>query len=130
MEEPIAGVSALGWDKIRRHAPVRANNEISCKAKCLEARPSETQPGCGVIRLQNDLFNQRGELVYSAECAFLVLCRPGKENQSGKLKLKSQNIRRYKRNACPHRKFYREGEFNIPMKGESAHSDVSCRCYS
>lgn len=80
MEEPIAGVSALGWDKIRLHVPVRPNDEISCKTKCLESRISKTQPDCGVVRLHNDLFNQQGELVYSAECAFLVLCHPVKES--------------------------------------------------
>jgi acyl dehydratase len=80
MEEPIAGVSALGWDEIRLHAPVRPNDEISCKFKSLEARLSKTQPGCGVVRLHNDLFNQRGELVYSADCSFLVLCCPVNEN--------------------------------------------------
>lgn len=75
VEEPTAGVAGLGWDKIRIHAPVRPNDEISCKVKCLEARPSKTQPEYGVVTLQNNLFNQRDELVYTAECSFLVLRR-------------------------------------------------------
>jgi len=76
MEEPTAGVSGLGWNNIKMHAPVRPNDEISCKVKCLESRPSKKQPDCGIVTVQNDLFNQKGELVYSAECSFLVMRRP------------------------------------------------------
>lgn len=76
MEEPTAAVSGLGWNNIKMHAPVRPNDEIYSKVKCLEARPSKTQPGCGIVTAQNNLFNQRGELVFTAEVSFLVMCRP------------------------------------------------------
>jgi acyl dehydratase len=76
MEDSTAAVAGLGWDKIRMHAPVMAGDEISCKVQCLESRPSNSQPGCGVITVYNELYNQRGELVYTAQCSFLVQCRP------------------------------------------------------
>ena len=76
MEAPTAGVAGLGWDKIKMHAPVMAGDRISCKVKCLESRPSSSQPGCGVITVFNELYNQRDELVYTARCSFLVQRRP------------------------------------------------------
>lgn len=76
MEQPTAGVAGLGWDKIRMHAPVMAGDRISCRVQCLESRPSGSQPGCGVITVYNELYNQRGELVYTAQCSFLVERRP------------------------------------------------------
>jgi acyl dehydratase len=80
MEEPTVAVSGLGWNNIKMHAPVRPNDEIYSKVKCLEARPSKKQPDSGVVTCQNNLFNQRGELVYTAECSFLVLRRPKQES--------------------------------------------------
>lgn len=76
MEDPTAAVAGLGWDKIRIHAPVMAGDEISCRVQCLESRPSSSQPGCGVITVFNELYNQREELVYTAQCSFLARCRP------------------------------------------------------
>jgi acyl dehydratase len=76
MEEPTVAVSGLGMNNIKMHAPVRPNDEIYSKVKCLEARPSKTQPDCGIVTAQNNLFNQRGELVFTAEVSFLVMCRP------------------------------------------------------
>jgi len=76
MEQPTAGVAGLGWDKIRMHAPVMAGDRISCRVQCLESRPSGSQPGCGVITVYNELYNQRDELVYTAQCSFLVERRP------------------------------------------------------
>ncbi len=75
IDEPTAAVSALGFDKIRLHAPVMAGDEISMKATFLVVRPSNSRPGCGVICVNNELFNQRGELVYSIQVASMILCR-------------------------------------------------------
>jgi acyl dehydratase len=76
MEDPTAAVAGLGWDKIRIHAPVMAGDEISCRVQCLESRPSDSQPGCGVVTVRNELYNQRGELVYTSQCSFLAQRRP------------------------------------------------------
>ena len=79
VEDDVAAVSGLGWNNIKMHAPVRPNDEISLKAHCLESRPSKTRPDCGVVTCRNSLFNQRGELVFSAEVSLLVMCRPKQE---------------------------------------------------
>ena len=80
LDESIAAMAGLGWDKVRMHTPVKVGDEISCKVKVLEARLSDSQPDCGVVTLQNDLFNQRNELVYSAQNSFLILRRPSESS--------------------------------------------------
>ncbi|MCK4698235.1 MAG: MaoC family dehydratase N-terminal domain-containing protein, partial [Dehalococcoidia bacterium] len=40
LDESVAAVAGLGWDKVRMHTPVKAGDEISCKVKILEARLS------------------------------------------------------------------------------------------
>jgi acyl dehydratase len=79
VDEDVAAVSGLGWNNIRMHAPVRPGDEISLKAVYLESRPSKTRPDCGVVTCRNDLFNQRGKLVFNAEVSLLVMCRPEQE---------------------------------------------------
>ena len=76
VESDVHAVSGLGWNNIHMHAPVRPGDEISLKAVCLEARPSQTRPDCGVVTCRNELFNQRGELAFSAEVSLLVKIRP------------------------------------------------------
>lgn len=78
LDESVAAVAGLGWDKVRMHTPAKVDDEISCKVKILEARLSNSRPDCGVITVQNDLFNQRNELVYSAQNSFLILRRLSK----------------------------------------------------
>ncbi len=73
--EPTAAVSALGFDKIRLLAPVMAGDKISLKSTVLVVRLSNSRPGCGVICVNNELFNQRDELVYSIQVASMILCR-------------------------------------------------------
>ena len=80
LDESVAAVAGLGWDKVRMHTPVKAGDEISCKVKILEARLSNSRTDCGVVTVQNDLFNQRNELVYSAQNSFLILRSPSKSN--------------------------------------------------
>jgi acyl dehydratase len=76
LDESVAAVAGLGWDKVRMYTPVKVGDEISCKVKVLEARPSNSRPDCGVVTVQNDLFNQRQDLVYSAQNSFLILRCP------------------------------------------------------
>jgi len=76
MEDDTAAVAGLGCNNVKMHAPVCPNDKISLKAKCLESRPSKTQPGIGLVTVQNNLFNQRGEKVFTAEVSFLLKCRP------------------------------------------------------
>jgi acyl dehydratase len=82
-EEPVAAVSALGFDKIRNHAPARPGDELSLRYKVLEARASKSRPEVGVVRNSRELVNQRGEVVFSDESAFLVQRRPEPQTSDG-----------------------------------------------
>jgi acyl dehydratase len=75
-EEPMAAVSALGFDKLRLHLPARPGDEFSVRVKVLECRASRSRPEVGVVRCSRALVNQRDELVFSDESAFLVRRRP------------------------------------------------------
>jgi acyl dehydratase len=77
--EPSAAVSALGFDKLRLHAPPRPGDELRARGKVLECRGSRSHPELGVVRTYQDLVNQRGEVVFSDEAAFLIRRRPEPE---------------------------------------------------
>lgn len=76
-EEPVAAVSALGFDKLRLHIPARPGDELSLRSKVLECRASRSRPDVGIVRCSRELLNQRGEIVFSDESAALIQCRPG-----------------------------------------------------
>ncbi len=78
-EEPSAAVSALGFDKLRLHAPARPGDELRSRGKVLECRVSGSHPELGIVRSSGDLVNQRGEVVFSDEAAFLIRRRPEPE---------------------------------------------------
>jgi acyl dehydratase len=75
-EEPAAAVSALGFDKVRLHAPARPGDELSAHVEVIDSRPSRSRPELGIVRNAIELVNQRSEVVFSLETAWLVQCRP------------------------------------------------------
>jgi acyl dehydratase len=78
-EEPVAAVSALGFDKLRLHLPARPGDELRLRYEVVERRASRSRPGAGIVRFSRELFNQRGEVVYSDESVALIQCRPGQQ---------------------------------------------------
>jgi acyl dehydratase len=75
-EEPMAAVSALGFDNVRNHAPARPGDELRLRVTVLEARASKSRSELGIFRCSRELFNQRGEVVFSDESAALIQRRP------------------------------------------------------
>jgi acyl dehydratase len=75
-EEPMAAVSALGFDKLRLHLPARPGDELGVRVQVLECRASRSRPEVGIVRCSRELFNQHGALVFSDESALLVERRP------------------------------------------------------
>lgn len=61
------GVEQLTWP-----SPVRPGDTVTASAEVLEARPSRTRAGRGVVVLLLNARNQRGELVLSMRSAVLV----------------------------------------------------------
>jgi acyl dehydratase len=74
--EPIAAVSALGFDNIRVRAPTRPGHELTLRTTVLECRLSNSRPDMGIVRSLDELVNQHGEIVYTAEPAALIKRRP------------------------------------------------------
>lgn len=52
------GIDETLWKK-----PVRPGDALTVRHTVLEARPSKSRPGIGLVRHQCELFNQRGESV-------------------------------------------------------------------
>jgi acyl dehydratase len=70
--EPTAAVSALGFDELRLHAPVRPGDVLRARFTTTDRRVSSSRPGLGVVRSRGELVNQRDEVVWSHVAAFLV----------------------------------------------------------
>ena len=71
-DDPVAAVSALGFDRLRLHAPARPGDELHGRTKVLECRESKSRPELGIVRNGLELVNQHGDVVFSFESAFLV----------------------------------------------------------
>lgn len=75
-------VANLGWDGVKLTAPVFAGDTIYAESEVLEARPSRSRPGQGLVRVRTRGFNQRDETVITFERTVLVYtraARPGGE---------------------------------------------------
>lgn len=68
----IASVSALGFDKLQWHSPVRPDDVIRSEYRVESARESRSRPELGIVNNNCRLFNQNNETVFTLECAFLV----------------------------------------------------------
>ena len=68
-------VANLGWDEVKLTAPVFAGDTIYAESEVLEARPSRSRPGQGLIRVRTRGFNQRGETVITYQRTVLVYTR-------------------------------------------------------
>jgi acyl dehydratase len=75
-DEPVAAVSALGFDELRLHAPARPGDELRVQVVVTETRPSNSRPELGIVRTRSGLVNQREEQVFSAASASLIRRRP------------------------------------------------------
>jgi acyl dehydratase len=68
----LAAVSALGFDKLRWHAPVRPNDVLRVGHIITEIRESKSKPGLGIVTIANRVFNQNDETVFTLENTFLI----------------------------------------------------------
>lgn len=69
-------VANLGWDEVKLTAPVFAGDTIYAESEVLEARPSRSRPGQGLVRVRTRGFNQRDETIMTFERTILVHGRP------------------------------------------------------
>ena len=71
----LRAVANLGWDQGRMPHPVFAGDTLYAESTMLAARPSRSQPDCGVVTIETRAFNQRGELVMEFHRTFLAAKR-------------------------------------------------------
>jgi acyl dehydratase len=77
-----AVIAGLGWDEVRFLEPARPGDRLTATRTCLEARPSASRPGAGVVRNRITLENQHGHTVLSYADAILVAARPAGSKNS------------------------------------------------
>ena len=75
-------VANLGWDEVKLTAPVFAGDTIYAESEVLEARPSRSRPGQGLVRVRTRGFNQRDETVITYERTVLVYTRAARPGGS------------------------------------------------
>lgn len=70
------GRALLGIDEVRLTAPVYAGDTIHAEITVLEARPSQSRPGLGVLTLGHSVLNQDGVQVMRYRTTRLLESRP------------------------------------------------------
>ena len=73
---PVEVLAFLGMDKVRFVAPVFIGDTIRVESEVIEARPSKSMPGAGILKSKNTVKNQRDEDVATWETALMVSMRP------------------------------------------------------
>jgi itaconyl-CoA hydratase len=63
---------ALGWDRVRLPHPLFAGDTLYVENEVMEARPSASRPGQGIVKVATRGYNQRGELVIEFERSIMV----------------------------------------------------------
>jgi acyl dehydratase len=72
----VASLGSPGVDELRWLRPVRPGDTISARAEVLDARPSQSKPDRGIVRLRYEATNQHGEVVLSMTGVGLFARRP------------------------------------------------------
>jgi len=58
-------IGAAGWETVRFHSPVYAEDDISAKIRCIEKIESRSKPDRGIVKLEILLLNQNHSIVLS-----------------------------------------------------------------
>jgi acyl dehydratase len=69
---PVEVLAFLGMDNVRFTAPVFIGDTIRVESEVIEARPSKSRPGAGILKFRNAVKNQRDEVVATWETALMV----------------------------------------------------------
>src|SRR6266576_2885320 len=66
------GAIGLGADELRWPNAVRPGDVLRVETEIVDARPSRSRPGFGIIRLRNITTNQRGQIVQTMLASAMV----------------------------------------------------------
>lgn len=67
-----ANLGSPGMEEVRWLRPLRPGDTIHMVAEVTEQRPSQSRPDRGLVWMRHDTFNQRGELIMTANCLHLL----------------------------------------------------------
>ncbi len=67
-----SSMGSPGVDNLRWTAPVRAGDRLRLRLTVLDTRTSESKPDRGILRLKQELLNQRDEVVMSLEASLFM----------------------------------------------------------
>lgn len=68
-------VANLGWEDIRLTSPVYIGDTLYAESICLDARPSDSRPEMGIVRVRTRGLNQDGVTVLTWERSVMVPTR-------------------------------------------------------
>ena len=74
--KPAGGIVGAGFDEFRWPRPVRPGDELHLHIEVLEARPSQSRPTQGLIKVRTTTLNQRDEPVQISVGSLVVARRP------------------------------------------------------
>ena len=69
----------LGWGDIRLPGPVYAGDTLWAESQVIAARPSNSRPSCGIVKIRTRGINQRHEVVIEFTRSFMVFKRSAPE---------------------------------------------------
>lgn len=75
--KPAGGIVGAGFDEFRWPRPVRPGDELRLESKVLDARPSQSRPHQGLIKMRTTTLNQINEPVQIMIANLVVLRRLG-----------------------------------------------------
>ncbi len=72
---PTSSMGSPGVDEVRWPKPVRPGDRLRVRVTVLETKRSQSKPDRGIIQVQQEMINQRGETVMSLRAMSLSRCR-------------------------------------------------------
>lgn len=78
-----ASMGSPGCDELRWPAPVRPGDTLRLRLEVLETVPSTSKPDRGVVRVSEQVLNQRDEVVMSLYARFIMKRRQATDGPSG-----------------------------------------------
>jgi itaconyl-CoA hydratase len=67
----------LGWDDVRLPAPVFEGDTLRARSTVTAARRSDSRPEVGIVTVETEGYNQRGEVVITYRRTIMVYTREG-----------------------------------------------------
>jgi len=72
---PASSMGSPGVDEVRWPKPVRPGDRLHVRVTIVETKRSQSKPDRGIVRVQQEVINQRGETVMSLRGMSLSKCR-------------------------------------------------------